>query len=255
MSDVADYNKEAWNQQVERGCRWSVPVSSEAVALARTGVVEVVLTPRRKVPADWLGQLKGREVLCLASAGGQQGPLLAAAGARVTVFDNSPGQLRQDHEVAEREGLDLRLEEGDMRDLSRFKDESFDLIFHPVSNCFIPDLEPLWRESARVLRPGGELLAGFANPLMYMFDYPALERGEFQVRHRLPYSDLNNPEEAERLRAAGDPLEFGHLLQDQIGGQLRAGLILLDLFEDYGNTALAKYCPAFMATRARKLSV
>jgi len=30
---------------------------------------------------------------CLASGGGQQGPVLAAAGAHVTVFDNSPRQL------------------------------------------------------------------------------------------------------------------------------------------------------------------
>ena len=92
--------------------------------------------------------------MCLASGGGQQGPILAAAGADVTVFDNSPRQLEQDRYVADRDGLHLQTVEGDMRDLSCFPDESFDLIVHPVSNVFVPDVKPVWREAYRVLKPG-----------------------------------------------------------------------------------------------------
>ena len=47
------------------------------------------------MPADWFGDLAGAPVLCLASGGGQQGPLLAAAGARVTVFDNFSTGFRE----------------------------------------------------------------------------------------------------------------------------------------------------------------
>ena len=169
MEDVAKYNRAAWDRQVKQGCRWSLPVSPEVIEEARGGKVEIVLTPQRPVPSEWLGELQGRRVLCLASAGGQQGPVLAAAGAKVTVFDNSPAQLDQDRQVAEREGLQLEVIQGDMRDLSCFADDSFDLVFHPVSNCFIPNLQPLWQEVARVLAPEGELLAGFTNPLLYLF--------------------------------------------------------------------------------------
>ena len=78
--------------------------------------------------------------------------------------------LNQPFQVAEREGLAIRLELGDMRDLSRFGGETFDLVFHPVSNCFVDDVLPVWRECFRVLKRGGALLAGFVNPLLYIFD-------------------------------------------------------------------------------------
>ena len=142
-------------------------------------------------------------MLCLASGGGQQGPVLAAAGAEVTVFDNSPAQLARDEEVAAREGLTLRTVLGDMRDLSAFPDASFDVVFNPVSNVFCPELAPVWRESFRVLRPGGVLMAGFMNPDIYIFDVVALdEREEFVVRHPIPFTTLDLPEE-ERARAYG----------------------------------------------------
>src|SRR5580658_7124734 len=98
-------------------------------------------------------------MLCLASGGGQQGPILAAAGANVTVFDNSPAQLAQDRLVAEREGLVIETVQGDMANLCVFKDARFDLIIHPVSNVFVPDVKPVWREAYRILKPGGALLS------------------------------------------------------------------------------------------------
>src|SRR5204862_6104831 len=125
---------------------------------------QVVLTPTRPVPREWFGDLDGAPVLGLASGGGQQVPILAAAGARVTVLATPPGQLARDREVAEREGLEIRTELGRMDDLSRFADGSFALVFHPASNVFAPDIRPVWRECVRVLRPGGRLLSGFANP-------------------------------------------------------------------------------------------
>ena len=62
---------------------------------------------------------------------------LAAAGARVTVFDNSPQQLAQDRHVATREGLELITIQGDMRDLSAFDDEAFDLVWHAHALAFV----------------------------------------------------------------------------------------------------------------------
>jgi SAM-dependent methyltransferase len=197
-------------------------------------------------------------VLCLASGGGQQGPILAAAGANVTVFDNSPRQLEQDRLVAEREGLDLRTVEGDMRDLSPFPDETFDLIVHPVSNVFVPDVKPVWREAYRVLRPGGDLLSGFDNPALYIFDEVAYDRGELVVANVLPYSDLESlsPAELARHEREGWPLEFGHTLDDLIGGQIECGFIITGFYEDRyppeENDLLGRYMATFMATRAHK---
>lgn len=253
--DVPAHNRAAWDKQVEQGNRWSVPVSAEEVARARRGDWSVVLTPVKPVPREWFGDVAGRDVLALASGGGQQAPILAAAGARVTTLDNSPAMLARDREVAEREGLSMRLELGDMRDLSRFADASFDLIFHPVSNLFVPDVRPVWRECARVLRPGGRLVAGFCNPLMFLFDEAEYDRGEFNVRYSIPFVDpaLRSPEALAAKQAKGEPLEFGHTLQDQIGGQTDAGLVITALFEDgWEDHPFNRVSTCFVATLARK---
>jgi SAM-dependent methyltransferase len=251
--DVRDYNRSAWDRQVEQGNPWTIPVTSEQAAAARRGEWSVVLTERKPVPREWFPELTGRDVLCLASAGGQQGPILAAAGAVVTVFDNSPRQLARDREVADRDGLSIRTIEGDMRDLAAFDDGSFDLVFHPVSNCFVDDVRPVWREAFRVLRPGGVLLAGFLNPMMYVFDLEAADRGEIVARHRLPYSDVASltDDERQRLVDRGDAFEFSHSLTDQIGGQLDAGFRLVGLYEDtHDGFALGAYFPTYVATRS-----
>src|SRR5215211_6740428 len=117
--DIRSYNRDAWNREVEGGeNRWSKPVSSELIAKAKLGEFSIVLTENKPVPFEWFPAIVGADILCLASGGGQQGPILAAAGAYVTVFDNSPAQLKQDQLVAERDGLELRTVLGDMRDLS-----------------------------------------------------------------------------------------------------------------------------------------
>jgi len=199
--DIRAFNRRAWDKEVKKGNQWTVPVGPEVISAARQGKWEIILTPTKPVPRAWFPEdLSGCEVLCLASGGGQQGPTLAAVGANVTVFDNSPNQLAQDRFVAERDDLAITTVEGDMRDLSAFSDESFDLIVHPVSNCFVPEIQPLWDEAFRVLRHGSALLAGFNNPLLYLFDPEKEKEGVLQVRFSLPYSDLTSVTEDERRR-------------------------------------------------------
>ena len=252
--DVRAYNRKKWDLLVEQGNPWTIPCSPAVIAAARKGEWSVRLTEQKSVPRAWFPQdLHGFDILCLASGGGQQGPKLAAAGANVTVFDNSPRQLEQDRMVAKREGLVLVTVEGDMRDLSDFGDGCFDLVFHPVSNVFCPEIRPVWREAFRVLRPGGVLLAGFNNPAVYIFDGPLALKGVFEVKYHLPF-DATQLTEQERLCEFGEdsPLEFSHSLEEQIGGQLEVGFLLVGLYEDQQDSPLGKYMPAYIATRAIK---
>jgi SAM-dependent methyltransferase len=257
--DVVAHNRAAWDREVEQGGEWTLPVSAETVAAARRGewADYLFLTESKPVPRSWLpADLSDVDVLCLASGGGQQGPILAAAGAHVTVFDNSPKQLAQDRWVAQRDGLDITTVQGDMADLSAFRDESFDLIVHPPSNCFVADVRPVWREAYRVLRRGGHLLAGFLNPIEFIFDYKLFDEGIFEVRHPLPYSDLDYLTDLERQQLdSADMLEFSHTLEDQIGGQLEAGFVLTGFYEAHrANHPVAKYLPSYIATRALKMA-
>jgi SAM-dependent methyltransferase len=255
--DIREHNRSAWDKQVEWKNPWTIPVGPEIVAAARQGRWEIFLTPTKPVPRAWFPELQDCNVLCLASGGGQQGPLLAAAGANVTVFDNSPRQLAQDRMVAEREGLEIATVEGDMRDLSVFADMSFDLIVHPVSNVFIPDVRPVWAEAFRVLRRGSALLSGFDNPVIHTFDQELYERGVLQVKYALPYSeaDLLSEEERQRQLAKGEPLEFSHTLEEQIGGQIEADFLIAGFYEDVNpgtSDPISVYMPVCFATKAIK---
>lgn len=256
--NIEEYNSQAWDREVEKGISWSIPVSPEAIEKARNGEWEIILTPKKSVPREWFGEIKDKDILCLASGGGQQAPILAAASACVTSFDNSAKQLERDRFVAERDNLEIRIEKGDAADLSRFADKSFDLIFHPCSNCFIPKLEPVWRECFRVLRHGGKMLVGFTKPEVFIFDRKSEEEeGLLFVRHSLPYSDLESigSEEHAEIIDSGRPLEFSHTLEEQIGGQIAAGFVITGFYEDYwGNEEflLDKYMPAFVALKSEK---
>lgn len=235
MDHILRHNQSAWDRQSSAGSAWCDPVTPEQVAAARSGRPSVILTPVRAVPQDWLSDLRGARVLCLASGGGQQAPLLAAAGASVVSLDLSAEQLAKDELVARRDGLDLTCEQGDMADLSRFDVGGFDLVFNPVSVCFVTDVRPVWVECARVLRPGGRLLSGFLNPAFYLFDPDAIEDDRLVVRGRLPYRE-DRPDALPPGRRAeveqGDAMEFSHTLTDLLAGQLEAGFVLRGLYED-----------------------
>lgn len=261
--DVLAHNRAAWNRECRDGGRWSLPVDAGAIAKARAGHPELILTPDTQVPDAWLGDLRGKSVLCLASAGGQQAPLLAAAGASVLSVDLSDEQLANDSVMAVREGLDLRTLRMDMAELGALREAAFDLIFHPVSNVFVPQLPPVWRGCARVLRPGGALLAGFMQPAFFLFDHEEAERtGRLEVRYRLPYREDDEDASTSQLTAgrraqlaAGDAVQFGHTLQAQIGDLLKAGFVLTDLYEDHwrgASSPLDAFMPTSIAIRAQR---
>jgi SAM-dependent methyltransferase len=262
--DYIEYNRKAWNHQVAIRNRWTVPVTPKQIEDARLGNWSVLLTPAKPVPMSWFpangGRMDGVRILNLASGGGQQTPIFAAAGALVTVHDLSESQLEQDRRTARSAGLDIRTECGDMRDLSRYPDESFDFIFHPCSNTFVADIQPVWEEAFRVLKSGGEMIAGFVNPVLYSVDPDLDAKGIARLKYAIPYSDLTSLTDEERRRYTdkNEPLCFGHTLEQQIGGQLRAGFRLVDLYEDrWGEDAeatgaLNALIPCFLATRAIK---
>lgn len=256
--DILERARADWNAESRAGSRWCTPVDHAIIERARAGNWELILTPNVPVPRTWFGEVRGRDVLCLASGGGQQAPVLAAAGAKVTSYDLSDEQLAKDQLVAEREGLPLTTVRGDMARLTALSDASFDLIFHPVSNVFAEDVRPVWAECFRVLRPGGVLLAGFMNPLFYLFDHDeARAGGPLIVKYPLPYSDLGNPDPVAKQRwlESGLAAEFSHSLNAQIGGQLAAGFVLTGLYEDGWEdevTPLNRYSPMYLATRALK---
>lgn len=254
--DIIKYNQQAWNDEVKKGNRWTVPFSIEQIEAAKKGEISIVLTPIQPVPLTWFPPLKGAQVLALASGGGQQVPALAAAGAHVTVYDFSEGQLKQDVETATKFDLKINAIQGDMMDMSALPSHYFDLIFHPCSNCFVPDLKPVWSHCARVLKKGGVLMWGFTKAeSMLLYKDPSTN--VYTLKYKMPYSDTESLTEEERsvYTNQNEPLIFGHSLDAQIGDLLKNGFVLTDIFEDSygGEDPLDPFFNAFVAGRAVKV--
>ncbi len=255
--DIVKYNSIAWDLASETNLEeWTKPVNTEVIANARNGISEILLTNEKFVPQDWYMPIRDKKVLCLACGGGQQAPVFSALGAVVTVTDISDNQLNRDKMVAERENLDMEIIKCDMCDLSQFSDESFDMIFHPISNCFIPNPNLVWKECHRVLKKGGTLLAGFVNPVLYLFDMDDFDAGILTVSNKIPYSDIEQlpKEQLEERIKNNDTLEYGHTLETLIGGQVDVGFAVIGFYEDICcQEVLDKHICSSIATKAIKL--
>jgi SAM-dependent methyltransferase len=222
-----DINAQTIDRWVEEGWEWGIPITHEEFVAAQNGKWDVLLTPTKPVPHAWFGELNGKKVLGLACGGGQQMPIFSALGADCTVLDYSPKQLESEHMVAQREGYDIRIIRADMTKPLPFPDAEFDLIFHPVSNCYVEKVEPIFAECFRVLKHGGILLCGLGNEINYLVD-----ENETVISNEMPFNPLTNDRYKKQLEEEDCGMQFSHTIEEQLGGQLKAGFVLTDIFGD-----------------------
>ena len=190
-----DINAATIDRWISEGWAWGVPIDHDTYIRATQGDWSVRLTPTKPVPRDWFGELRGRRVLGLASGGGQQMPIFAALGAACAVLDYSDRQIESERMVSKREGYAIDIVQADMTKPLPFEDAAFDLIFHPVSNCYIREVEPVWRECHRVLKPGGILLSGLDIGTNFIVD-----DDEQRIVNRLPFDPISNPDQLKHAR-------------------------------------------------------
>ena len=245
-----DINAETIDRWIEEGWEWGKPVNHETYINAKNGKWNVLLTPVKFVPNEWFGEMKGKKLLGLASGGGQQIPIFSALGAECTVLDYSDRQLKSEEEVSKREGYQVEIVKADMTKPLPFDDESFDIIFHPVSNCYVEKVEPIFKECYRILKKGGILLCGLDTGINYIVD-----TREEKIINSLPFNPLINENNRKQLKEEDAGIQFSHSLTEQIGGQLKAGFILTDIEEDTnGEGRLHELnIPSFIMTRAVKM--
>ncbi len=166
------------NELVENNVDWSACATPEEMQNAKEGKLTIKFFDN-EILKDWLKDIKGKKILCLAGAGGLQAPLLACAGAEVTVLDLSEKMLDKDRKIAEMEQLNIRIEKGNMCDLSRFSDGSFDYILNPESLMYVPNVKPVFKECYRVLKNGGTFIMMAPSPINYLCDFIDDENGGY----------------------------------------------------------------------------
>ena len=247
--DYREINARTIDRWVDEGWEWGRPITHEAYMRALKGDWDVYLTPTKPVPHEWFGELRGKKILGLASGGAQQMPVFAALGADCTVLDYSSRQVESERTVSEREGYPIRILRADMTKPLPFGDGEFDIIFHPVSNCYVQDVRSIWKECFRVLKHGGYLIAGTDHYVNYLVD-----NDEKMIINHMPFDPLNDPEQMKQLQDDDAGVQFSHSLEEQIGGQLEAGFRLLELYEDTnGEGRLHELnIPTFLAMRSLK---
>ena len=230
MDELTRGNADAWDALAEARVAYARPMLDLDAARARAYLD----------PYGVMADPRGRNVLCLASGGGQQSAAFGLLGAHVTVLAFSRVQLERDREAARHYGLQPRLEQGDMRDLGRFTDHAFDLVYHAHSLNFIPDRGRVFDEVRRVLRRGGQYRLSYTNPFVHgMLDaawhgagYDVREPyvdGE-EIRYPDPAWDVDNGEGGS-IKVKG-PREWRHALGGVINGLLERDFTLLGLWED-----------------------
>ncbi len=245
-----DINAKTIDSWVKNGWEWGMSIDHECYINALNGYWNVLLTPTKAVPKEWIGELKGKKLLGLACGGGQQMPIFAACGAICTVLDLSNEQLESERKVSSREGYDISIIKVDMTKPLPLKDEEFDIIFHPVSNCYVLDVEHVFKECFRVLKRGGVLLSGLDNGINFLME----DDDETRIVNRLPYNPLKDEDQYNRSIEKNDGIQFSHTMEEQIGCQLKAGFNLTDIYEDtngYGKLHELGI-PCFVATRSVK---
>jgi len=244
-----DINAKTIDRWVEEGWEWGIPIDHETYVKAQNGDWDVLLTPTKSVPHNWFGELEGKQLLGLASGGGQQLPVFAALGAECTVLDYSDRQLASEQLVAQREGYAINIVKADMTKLLPFADGSFDIIFHPVSNCYVKEVAPIFRECYRILKSGGVLLCGLGNEVNYL-----VNDDEDRIVNSMPFDPLVNEVQRKELEESDCGMQFSHTVSEQIGGQLEAGFVLTHIYSDTnGEGRLHEMgIETYIATRAVK---
>lgn len=245
-----DTNIKTIDRWIDEGWEWGIPISHEVYQKATNGEWDVLLTPTKPMPHRWFpSSLKGKKILGLASGGGQQMPIFVALGATCTCLDYSMKQLESERMVAKRENYHIELVNHDMTLELPFPNDTFDIIFHPVSNCYIEKVEPVFKECYRILKKGGILVSGLDNGINFLtFDDKTIE-------NHFPFNPLKDETLLKKLEESDDGIQFSHTMTEQIGGQLKAGFTLVDLYEDTNGEGYLHdlNIPTFIATKSIKM--
>jgi len=256
---VLSHNARAWDR-----------LAAARTALARPAADGAFADPRAWLgsggPAgrSWLPErLDGLEVLCLAAGGGKHGPLYAAAGAKVTVVDLSPAMLALDREVARERRIDMEILQGSMDDLSMLMPARYDLVIHPVSTCYVPDVRRVFEEVARITKPGGCYVSQHKSPISLQASVEPGANGRYELVHPQTSGGPLPPEPPSRLRETGTQ-EFVHSLTALLGGICAAGFTIEDVCEPDHTLSVAAvgsfaqradFVPPYLRILARRSAV
>ena len=145
--------------------------------------------------------------------------------------------------------------------LSVFEERSFDLVHQPVSTCYVPKIEDVYREIARVLRDGGLYISQHKQPASLQITHRT-ERQRFVIGIEY-YRDGPLPQTDDVSYREPGATEYLHRTEQIVGGLCRAGFVIEDLIEPYRADPKAsvtqfgyrgRFTPPYVRMKARRRS-
>jgi ubiquinone/menaquinone biosynthesis C-methylase UbiE len=223
--EIAAINERHWERMVKQGCGFTRPwldLDRTVVRQYVSGALDAVPGSLAEMyPPSVLAHVEGKDVLCLASGGGQQSAVFGLLGARVTVVDLTAGQLEGDRQAAAHYGYPVTTIKADMRDLSGLGDQCFDLVYQAPSISYVPDVRSVYSEVSRVLRVSGTYRVEFSNPATQFVDMDSWDGYGYRIC--VPYS-------VRRLEVR-EAADYRHFLSDIFNGLLEAGFVIQEVHE------------------------
>ena len=210
--EITIANRARWEAEVLRKGGFTVPwldLDRDDILKYAEGQLDPIPHHLYQVyPAYLLKDVAHKDVLCLASGGGQQSAVFGLLDANVTVIDFTQGQLDGDITAAKHYGYKVETLCLNIRDLSTIKDAAYDFIYQGPSMSWVPDVHEIYEGVSRIIRPGGWYRVDFGNPANHFLEWD----GEF-YRVTEPYT--------ERIyRHSDGAFDFRHYLGDIFNGLL-----------------------------------
>jgi SAM-dependent methyltransferase len=231
QDEIGAANRRHWEKMVQERCGFTRPWLDLNRTLLRRyahGQLEPVPAPLLEIyPANLLADVQGRDLLCLASGGGQQSAVFGLLGARVTVVDLAEGQLAGDRTAAAHYGYEVTTICADMRDLSGLGDGTFDLVYQAPSMAYVPEVRPVYAEVFRVLRSNGIYRVCFTNPATEFVDWDSWDGEGYRIAK--PYSDRI---EGSTEEGAEGSIQFRHTMADIFNGLVETGFSIQQVEDD-----------------------
>jgi 2-polyprenyl-3-methyl-5-hydroxy-6-metoxy-1,4-benzoquinol methylase len=138
-----------------------------------------------------LGPIEGKRVLELGCGGGTMTVAMAKQGARVIAVDDSLQQVAHARRLADREEVKVELHQGDLADLAFVRADTVDVAVSIYSLGAVADLDRVFRQVHRVLRPEAPLVMSLPHPAfraMHGTDESQVPKRSYFDRAPLPWT-------------------------------------------------------------------
>jgi SAM-dependent methyltransferase len=201
-----------------------------------------------------LGTVRSKRVLELGCGTGDTAIAFTREGATVIGIDESPALVADARAAAEAAEVKLELRAGDLADLAFLRADSMDMACSLGALAHVEDLDRLFRQVHRVLRPGAPFAFSLPHPFTLGIESEVTPEGALPLGSTRVVRSYFDPSPVDVGSAEAPDVVHRHALGDVFAGLVRAGFRVDTLLEpEPARTgSAAPLLPTTVVWKARK---